>query len=94
MIDRNEIFLNKKLQNLRLLCQRMTAQDRNQRPNGDKILETKKELSQTIFTEKKFYAKNALFFVSIAPETISESLIYFSVAFNSLSDISRSLTFE
>ncbi len=42
-IDSNEIDLNKKLQNLRLLCQRMTAHDRNQRPNCDQILETKKE---------------------------------------------------
>jgi hypothetical protein len=31
-----------------------------------------------------FSAKNALFFVSIAPETISELRMYFSVAFNSL----------
>jgi hypothetical protein len=42
-IDSNEIDLNKKLQNLRLLCQRMTAHDRNQRPNCDQILETKKD---------------------------------------------------
>ncbi len=41
-IDSNEIDLNKKLQNLRLLGQRMTA-DRNRRPNYDEILKTKKE---------------------------------------------------
>jgi hypothetical protein len=42
-IDSIGIDLNKKLQNLRLLCQRMTAHDRNQRPNCDQILETIKE---------------------------------------------------
>jgi hypothetical protein len=36
-IDNIDIDLNKKLQNLRLLCQRMTASNKNQRPNCDQI---------------------------------------------------------
>ncbi|HEY6436821.1 MAG TPA: hypothetical protein VIY47_09530, partial [Ignavibacteriaceae bacterium] len=43
MIHSVDIDLNKKLQNLRLLCQQMIAQDKNQRPNCDQIIETKKE---------------------------------------------------
>ncbi len=34
--------MNKKSQNLRLLCQRMKA-DRSERPNCDEIVETKKD---------------------------------------------------
>ena len=37
------IDLNNKSKNLELLCQRMKAQDKNQRPNCDEILETKKD---------------------------------------------------
>ena len=39
---------------------------------------------EKIFYGKKIYAKNALHFVSIAPETISELRMYFSIAINSL----------
>ncbi len=35
--------MNNKSKNLGLLCQRTTAQDKNQRPNCDEILETKKD---------------------------------------------------
>jgi len=36
------------------------------------------------FYGRKIYAKNALHFVSIAPETISELRMHFSIAINSL----------
>ncbi len=34
--------------------------------------------------QKKIYAKNVLFLVSIAPETVSELRMHFPVALNSL----------
>ncbi len=57
--------MNKKLQNLRLLCQRMKDEDKSQRPDCDQILETKKEwgLNQShlsIDSIKEFLSQKSL----------------------------------
>jgi hypothetical protein len=69
-IDRNEIDLYKKLQNLRLLLKRMTSQDRNQRPNCDQILENKNEWSLnqsdlSIDSITEFFSQKSLFTKSL-----------------------------
>ncbi len=78
--------MNKKLQNLRLLCQRMTAQDKSQRPNCDQILENKKEwgLNQSdlsIDSIVEFLSQN-----SLETESLENSFIkrFLKHKFNSL----------